>query len=72
MVFSEDKGLIWDAHSYFMRSKEDSHRIVEEVVASMELEGMHPTEEDKMRTFLFVSGKITMDEAMRSILCKYE
>lgn len=55
-----------------MLNMEDSRRIVDEIVTSMELDGFHLTEEDKMRTFLFVSGKITMDEAMRSIICKYE
>lgn len=55
-----------------MRDRKESQHIVDEVVTSMELEGMHPTEEDKMRMLLFLSGRITLDEAMGSILCKYE
>ncbi len=55
-----------------MRDREESQRIVDEVVTSMELDGLHPTEEDKMRMMSFLSGEITLDEAMRSILSKYE
>ena len=47
-----------------MRSEKECWRIVDEAVASMEMEGFHPTDEDRMRAFLYASGKITMEEAM--------
>ena len=55
-----------------MRSEEECWRIVDEAVASMEMEGFHPTEEDRLRAFLYASGRITMEEAMRSITSAYE
>ena len=55
-----------------MLSEEECWRIVDEAVASMEMEGFHPTEEDRLRAFLYASGRITMEEAMRSITSAYE
>lgn len=55
-----------------MRSEKECWRIVDEAVVSMEMEGFHPTEEDRLRAFLYASGRITMEEAMCSITSAYE
>ena len=66
------RNIIEDTVADGMRSEEECWRIVDEAVASMEMEGFHPTEEDRLRAFLYASGRITMEEAMRSITSAYE
>ncbi|MBQ3736462.1 MAG: antitoxin VbhA family protein [Candidatus Methanomethylophilaceae archaeon] len=46
----------------------DSHRAVEEAVNSMEMEGFHPTEEDKRLAYLCVTGQISYEEVLRSVM----
>ena len=46
----------------------DGLRAVQEAVNSMEMEGFHPTEEDKRLAYLCVTGQISYEEVLRSVL----
>ena len=46
----------------------DYARIVDEAVQSMELEGFHPTEEDRRLAYLCVTGRISFEEILESVM----